>query len=279
MLLLSAGFCPASFQKDTSAFNGNVGSPVSGLTLDEVNGKPLMAVSDGTVGDALKGAYAEYQIGDYLYGNVGDRDAQVVHNNRLPGKIVGSLLAGGGIAKATGTVVQATKAATLARLTKAPPKVKGSGVVQTVGRFGGELPDTGKLVQLDEYLEYGVVDAKRVSPEMKALAEANITDNGITVLGKFQAPPGQMNYIQKATTGKYSGSSYFDLGSAWTPVEGKAANLHFLDIVGGKGDKIIFSIPKNKISAGTSLDMEVQYLKENLGYKWVNQWSMQKKSL
>lgn len=119
--------------------------------------------------------------------------------------------------------------------------------------------------------------AKGVSPGIKVLPEANITNNGITVLGKFQAPPGQMNYIQKATTGKYSGSSYFDLGSAWTPVEGKAANLHFLHIVGGRGDEMIFSTPKNQITAGTSLDLEVQYLKQNLGYKWVNQWSMQKK--
>ncbi len=156
VLLLGAGFCPASFQKDTSAFNGNVGSPVSGLTLDEVNGKPLMAVSDGTVGDALKGAYAEYKIGDYLYGNVGDWDAQVVHNNRLPGKIVGGLLAGGGIAKATGTVVQATKAATLAKLTKASSKTVGSGVKSLTSIFDGHgtgqgfsgvfAPETGSVL-------------------------------------------------------------------------------------------------------------------------------------
>jgi hypothetical protein len=119
--------------------------------------------------------------------------------------------------------------------------------------------------------------ARGVSPGIKALSEANITDNGITVLGRFQAPPGQINYIQKATTGKHAGSSYFDLGSAWTPIEGKAANLNFLDIVGGRGDKMIFSTPKNKISSGTSLDMEVQYLQETFGYKWVNQWSMQVK--
>jgi len=35
--------------------------------------------------------------------------------------------------------------------------------------------------------------------------------------------------------------------------------------------------PKNKIPSGGSLDMEVNYLQENFGYKWVNQWSMQKR--
>ncbi len=160
MLLLSAGFCPASFQKDTSDFNGSFGFPLSGLSRGEVSGKPLMAVSDGTVGDALKGAYAEYKIGDYLYGNVGDWEGQAFHNNRAGGKLFGDLLPAGAIVKATATLAKGAKVATLARLTKAPPKVKGSGVVQTVGRFGGELPDTGKLVQLDEYLEHGVVAAK-----------------------------------------------------------------------------------------------------------------------
>jgi hypothetical protein len=118
-----------------------------------------------------------------------------------------------------------------------------------------------------------------LSPKIKRLSEANITDNGITVLGSFQAPPGQMSYIQKATTGKYKGSSYFDLGNAWTPIEGKVANRHFLEIVGGKGDKMIFSTPKNKIPSGTSLDIEVKYLKDNFNYKWVNSWSMQKGSI
>ncbi|MDZ4183826.1 MAG: hypothetical protein U1D97_02465 [Desulfuromonadales bacterium] len=121
------------------------------------------------------------------------------------------------------------------------------------------------------------VAAESLSPKIRELSEANITDSGITVLGRYKSPPGTMNYIQKATSGKYRGASYFDLGDAWTPIEGKSANQHFLDIVGGRGDKIIFSTPKNKIPPGTSLDMEVKYLKEKFGYKWVNQWSMQKR--
>jgi hypothetical protein len=149
--------------------------------------------------------------------------------------------------------------------------IPGASELGKVGKLGNGLigitPQGGRAIGA----------ARGVSPGIKALSEANITDNGITVLGRFQAPPGQMNYIQKATTGKYAGSSYFDLGSAWTPIEGKAANLNFLDIVGGRGDKMIFSTPKNKITAGTSLDMEVQYLQETFGYKWVNQWSMQAK--
>jgi len=168
-------------------------------------------------------------------------------------------------------------------------------IVLPVGAGGFLLNGAVKVAQISKLLATGMslgrpaltginveartgtlLAANGVSPEIRALSEANITDNGITVLGRFQAPPGQMNYIQKATTGTYKGSSYFDLGAAWTPVEGKAANLNFLDIVGGRGDKMIFSTPKNKIPLGTSLDMEVQYLKENFGYKWVNKWSMRK---
>lgn len=67
------------------------------------------------------------------------------------------------------------------------------------------------------------------------------------------------------------------MGKFWNPTTGPVANRHFLDIVGGRGDKIIFSTSRGEIQAGSSLDMEVQYLKEKFGYKWVNEWSMQKR--
>jgi hypothetical protein len=118
---------------------------------------------------------------------------------------------------------------------------------------------------------------RKIRPEIRGLAEANITDNGITVLGRFRVPPGQINYIQKATVGRYKGSSYFDLGDKWTPLEGKAANQHFLDIIGNRGDKVILSTRKRKIPTGTSLDIEVGYLKDKFDYKWVNQWSLQRR--
>lgn len=152
----------------------------------------------------------------------------------------------------------------------------GAGAKAAAGAMASGEQKIAKQI-VEEALKTSNAGGINIRPEILALSEKNITESGITILGRFQAPPGQMNYIEKATVGKYEGASYFDLGDMWTPVEGKAANLHFLDVVGGRGDKMIFSTPKGQIQAGTSLDMEVKYLKENFGYEWVNQWSMQKR--
>ncbi len=111
-------------------------------------------------------------------------------------------------------------------------------------------------------------DADTLAPEIKRLAEANITDSGETVLGHF---PG---YITKANT---KGASYFDIGSAWndlTPEQRWAANTHFLDKIASKGDTVNLSLPKGEIRSGSYLSKEINYLTSQKGYKWVNQWSL-----
>jgi hypothetical protein len=54
-------------------------------------------------------------------------------------------------------------------------------------------------------LARGAGAARGVSPQVKNLAEANITKNGDTVLGHW-------GYINKA---RAKGASYFDIGNAW----------------------------------------------------------------
>ena len=107
-----------------------------------------------------------------------------------------------------------------------------------------------------------------LSPQIKALAEANLTDSGQAVLGHF---PG---YITKANA---KGASYFDIGDAWnalTPEERWAANTHFLDVVADRGNQVLLSLPKTEIRPGSYLAQEVQYLTSKKGYVWVNQWSL-----
>ena len=174
----------------------------------------------------------------------------------VAGAVMAGLARAGGAARAVAAAARSARSSSDWILTA-------RGTMVPAGKFGGVMGTR-------------ISSISGLSPRIRALSEAHITDNGIAILGQYQVPPGRMNYIQKATTGKYQGSSYFDLGSAWTPGEGRRANLHFLDIVGGRGDKIIFSTPKNDITAGSSLEMEYQYLMEKYGYKWVNQWSMRR---
>ena len=106
-------------------------------------------------------------------------------------------------------------------------------------------------------------------PELRALAEANITNSGKTMLGHY---PG---YITKATA---KGASYFNIGKAWdslTQAERLAANSHFLDKIAAAGDQVLLSVPKGQIKAGSWLEWEIKYL-ESKGYKWINQWSLRK---
>jgi hypothetical protein len=107
-----------------------------------------------------------------------------------------------------------------------------------------------------------------LSDEVRRLAEANITDSGDTVLGSY---PG---YITKANS---QGASFFDIGDAWnalTPAERTAANNHFLDVIAGRGDRVLLSTSKTEIQAGTALADEIAYLTGQKGYVWVNQWSL-----
>ncbi|HLL66090.1 MAG TPA: RHS repeat-associated core domain-containing protein [Micromonosporaceae bacterium] len=106
---------------------------------------------------------------------------------------------------------------------------------------------------------------------IKALSEAHITDSGDTVLGHF---PG---YIDKAGA---RGASYYDIGDAWNGLSDSqrwAANTNFLDRVTARGDRVLLSLPKNQIRPGSYLEMEVNYLTQERGYGWVNQWSLRPK--
>ena len=124
-------------------------------------------------------------------------------------------------------------------------------------------------------METGIASAgEGISPGLRALSEAHITDSGVTVLGRYSPPPGYLSYIEKA---QQRGASYFDMGGAWNtlaPSQREAANLHFLDVVGGRGDNILLSVPKPEIIPGTALHTEIQYLQNTLNYRWVNQWSL-----
>jgi hypothetical protein len=112
---------------------------------------------------------------------------------------------------------------------------------------------------------------------LRAASEAHITQSGVTVLGRYNPPPGFLFYIDKA---QQRGASYFDIGDMWqimTTAEREAANLHFLNIIGARGDKVILSVPRSQIIPDSALFKEVQYLKDSLNYQWVNQWSLQRR--
>lgn len=109
-----------------------------------------------------------------------------------------------------------------------------------------------------------------LSDDILRLTERNLTNTGDTVLGSY---PG---YINKANA---RGASYFDIGKpAWDALGDDAlrwkANQHFLDIVSSRGDRILLSAPKSKIQPNTWVVREVEYLTQERGYVWVNQWSL-----
>ena len=113
------------------------------------------------------------------------------------------------------------------------------------------------------------------SKSYESLAEANIKNTGVTVLGHYQRVA--ETYIDKA---KRLNASYFDLGKAWDaykPAQRKVANMHFLDIIAGRGDKILLNVPKSKVRFPSSLADEIKYLLDKKGYRWINQWALRKK--
>lgn len=71
-------------------------------------------------------------------------------------------------------------------------------------------------------------------------------------------------YINKA---KQIGANYFDMGSAWTPEAGRAANLKFLDNAIMNGNEIILSTPLKDVVEDSSLEMEINYFfSQQAGY-------------
>jgi hypothetical protein len=108
-----------------------------------------------------------------------------------------------------------------------------------------------------------------LSDDVLRLAERNLTSTGDTVLGRH---PG---YIDKANA---RAASHFDIGKpAWDALSDAqrwAANQYFLDTVARRGDRILLSTAKGDIVPNTWLAREVEYLTQQQGYVWVNQWSL-----
>jgi hypothetical protein len=114
-----------------------------------------------------------------------------------------------------------------------------------------------------------------LSNEVVKLSEANITNSGETVLGKYIVPDGEINYVAPAQA---KGASYYEIDQAtWKSLSAEqqwAANEHFLDVVAAKGDTIALSTAKADIPASTSLAKEIDYLTSQKGYVWVDQFSL-----
>jgi hypothetical protein len=123
-----------------------------------------------------------------------------------------------------------------------------------------------KLTIVNEAMDNATLSAKD-----KELALQHVIDNGDTVLGSY---PG---YIDRAMDPSRP-ASYFSIGDNWGQLVGEGKdpwelNKYFLDTRIAAGDRILVSIPKSDIPAGSFLSSEVQYLQQQ-GYKWVNQWSL-----
>lgn len=104
---------------------------------------------------------------------------------------------------------------------------------------------------------------------IEELAETHITRSGRTVLGHFET-----GYIEKAQA---RGASYFDIGKVWkglTDTERWRANRHFLDMIVSNRDRVLLSLPKGTIRAGSWLAREIDYLIKKKGYRWINQWAL-----
>ena len=133
------------------------------------------------------------------------------------------------------------------------------------------LDDWARALQRFLTSESGSLPTGANAPKKIAeLAEANITNSGETVLGHF---PG---YIDKA---KANGASFFDIGDVWnllTPTQRWAANTHFLDKIASRGDQVLLSLPKSKVRPDSYLAKEIQYMINEKGFRWINQWSLGK---
>jgi hypothetical protein len=102
-------------------------------------------------------------------------------------------------------------------------------------------------------------------PSFARWQSPHLVGTGDTVLGSY---PG---YIAKAES---RGASYFDIGSAWNPETGPVANRYFINLIADRGDRVLLSIPKTQIQAGTGLAEEVRILVQERGYKWIGQWAL-----
>ncbi len=106
------------------------------------------------------------------------------------------------------------------------------------------------------------------------ISETNVIDTGITALGRFDAPPGVTRFKNYIEFAEDKSASYFSFGGkVWdslSPAQREIANLHFLDVIAAKGDKVILNVPRAMVQSGKSLSREIEYLTKVKGYKWVN---------
>jgi len=127
----------------------------------------------------------------------------------------------------------------------------------------------GRALKKGKAAEQGAKAVEDLSSELRALSEANITNSGETVLGTYSS--GYVDYARSR------GASYFDIGPVWdtlTEPEKTAANLHFLDVIASRGDRVVLSITKGAIDPGTTTFREIKYLEKIKGYVWIDERSL-----
>jgi hypothetical protein len=94
-------------------------------------------------------------------------------------------------------------------------------------------------------------------------ALANVSDSGVTVLGRYFD-----DYIGMAKRMK---ASYFDMGPKWDPINGWRANEHFLDVIAARGDDVVLATRRGAVKEDSDLFLELQYLIERWGYRWIDE--------
>jgi hypothetical protein len=96
----------------------------------------------------------------------------------------------------------------------------------------------------------------------------HLTTSGDTVLG-------HEGWVERA---KSVGASYFSIDrSAWdtmSEAERWTANRKFLDTIASRGDRVRLSVPSGSIRPSSTLAKEIDYLINQHGYVWKNQWAL-----
>ena len=124
------------------------------------------------------------------------------------------------------------------------------------------------------------ISALDLSPQLRDLAEAHVSNTGVTVLGRFQPlEEGAPNYIDVAQKGLLpgipKGSSYFDIpySTGVSRDEVTLANRYFIDLTASRGDVVKLSTPLSKIDGG-ALQAEISRLISQWGYRPIDDWTL-----
>jgi len=79
---------------------------------------------------------------------------------------------------------------------------------------------------------------------------------------------------------KDNGASFYNIDTeiynSLSREEKAAANTYFLDYVSKNGDKVILNVSKDEIKDGSALQKEVQYLINQNGYTWKDNYTLEK---